>query len=77
MQQEVTSESVLGTIIGHLNVEKAKLIADRERLAREVQQLTGNNTALRAENGKLKDENAVLKAATAKKFVEPQAVAAE
>ena len=43
--QEVTTESVLGTIIGHLNVEKARLIADREHLARRVQELTAELAA--------------------------------
>ena len=37
--QEVTTENVLGTIIGHLNVEKAKLIAENQRLAVQVQKL--------------------------------------
>ena len=60
--QEVTSEGVLGTIIGHLNVEKARLIAENTRLAVQVQKLTAELAAAKA---------------TAEKRDEPQAVAAE
>ena len=46
--QEVTAESVLGTIIGHLNVDKAKLIAENQRLAMQVQKLTAELVAAKA-----------------------------
>jgi len=60
--QEVTAESVLGTIIGHLNVDKARLIAENARLAVHVQKLTAELAAAKVE---------------AQKRVEPQTDAAE
>ncbi len=47
--QEVTAEAILGTIIGHLNVEKARLIAENARLAVQVQRLTLDLATVKAE----------------------------
>jgi len=46
--QEMTAESILGTIIGHLNVEKARLIAENQKLTLQVQKLMAELATLKS-----------------------------